>query len=305
MKKLEQYFILFCLLVFLFLILNHSAIIMNCVTSSMILCFKNLIPSLLPMFLISDLLIQYGLVEIVGRFFEKPMAFLFGTGQYGAFVFLLSILSGCPGNAKYIDQLLKDQYITEDEANQLLVFTHFTNPLFILGTVALLLKDARVAFLILLIHYGTNLLLGIFLKPKKKVNIVSKNRERILPRSFGSSLTKAIQNSIQTILLVLGVIVTFSILSELAVTIVPISDFGKSILYGIFEITKGIKAVTLLEIPLKMKAIIITFFLSFGGISIHMQVKSILNDYSISYFSYLKARLLHAFLSTFFVFFIL
>ena len=102
MKKLEQYFILFCLVVFLFLIMKNSALVIDCVTSSMILCFKNLIPTLLPMFLISDLLIQYGFVEILGRLFKNVMVFLFGTSCYGAFVFLLSILSGCPSNAKYI-----------------------------------------------------------------------------------------------------------------------------------------------------------------------------------------------------------
>ena len=45
------------------------------------------------------------------------------------------------------------------------------------------------------------------------------------------------------------------------------------------------------------KTSIITFFLSFGGISIHMQVFSILKDYKLKYSNYLLARIFHGLIS--------
>ena len=47
-----------------------------------------------------------------------------------------------------------------------------------------------------------------------------------------------------------------------------------------------------------LKVIIMTFIISFGGFSIHMQVMSILEKKEIRYLPYLKARLLHAIFSS-------
>lgn len=71
-----------------------------------------------------------------------------------------------------------------------------------------------------------------------------------------------------------------------------------SIICGLFEITNGIKYTSNLNIPIIYKGSLITFFLSFGGFCIHMQVFSILKDYNINYLNYLKIRIVHAICST-------
>ena len=58
--------------------------------------------------------------------------------------------------------------------------------------------------------------------------------------------------------------------------------------------TQGLKYVSMLNIPLKLKSVLTTMFLSFGGISVHMQIISILSDTKIKYLPFLTARLLHA-----------
>ena len=67
--------------------------------------------------------------------------------------------------------------------------------------------------------------------------------------------------------------------------------------------TQGLKYVSLLEIPLKLKTIIITMILSFGGLSVHMQVISILSDTKIKYLPFLTARLLHSAIAGIIIFF--
>ena len=61
--------------------------------------------------------------------------------------------------------------------------------------------------------------------------------------------------------------------------------------------TQGIYYIASSNINIILKASIITFFLSFGGISIHMQVFSILKDYKLKYSNYLLARIFHGLIS--------
>ena len=42
--------------------------------------------------------------------------------------------------------------------------------------------------------------------------------------------------------------------------------------------------------------------ISFGGLSVHMQIFSILSDTKIKYLPFLTARVMHAFISSFLVF---
>ena len=48
-----------------------------------------------------------------------------------------------------------------------------------------------------------------------------------------------------------------------------------------------------------------TFLISFGGFSIHMQVFSILSDYKIKYLPYLITRIMHGLISASLVYLIL
>ena len=66
---------------------------------------------------------------------------------------------------------------------------------------------------------------------------------------------------------------------------------------GILEITMGIKYLSILNIPNIYKTIIISMFLSFGGLSIHIQVLSFLIDTNISYKEFFYARIYHSILS--------
>ena len=66
--------------------------------------------------------------------------------------------------------------------------------------------------------------------------------------------------------------------------------------------TQGLKYISILEIPLKLKAILSVMIISFGGLSVHMQIFSILSDTKIKYLPFLTARVMHAFISSFLVF---
>jgi hypothetical protein len=123
-------------------------------------------------------------------------------------------------------------------------------------------------------------------------------------KPFRTILKEALLNSINTLLLILGIVTFFIIITTLINSCVKLNPVYQGVLNGIFEMTQGLKYISLLDIPLKIKATLMTFLLSFGGLSSHMQVMSILSDTKIKYFPYLVARLIHSLLSSLIIYFV-
>ena len=122
--------------------------------------------------------------------------------------------------------------------------------------------------------------------------------------NFGQILTKALQNSISTLLLILGTVTTFLVITTIIDKNIQLNNYNQSILNGFVEMTQGLKYVSVLNIPLKLKSILTAMILSFGGLSVHMQVISIISTTKIKYFPFLVARVIHALLASILVFFL-
>ena len=103
-------------------------------------------------------------------------------------------------------------------------------------------------------------------------------------------------------MLVLGVTTVFLVITTVIDNNISLNNYYQSILNGFFEMTQGLKYVSLLNIPLKLKAVISTMIISFGGLSVHMQIISILSDTKIKYLPFLTARIIHALTSSFLVY---
>ncbi len=316
-QKIISASIMTLLLSIAFFILTESKAVMEAVLFSFQIWKNNIFPSLFPFFLLSELLIQYGFVEFLGELLKPVMNRIFRISNQAAFIFVMSIISGFPSNAKYTKALLEEHKINEKEATKILTFTHFSNPLFILGTVSItFLGNREVGFLILFCHYITNLILGLLFRnyyPSPKTDCRVSIRKAItnmtLARqkkkvSFPLILTNALNHTIQTLLFILGVTTTFLIITTLINQHITLSTFHQSILNGFFEMTQGLKYVSLLNIPLKIKGILTVMILSFGGLSVHMQLIGILSKSKIRYFPYFTARVLHATIASLMFFFL-
>ena len=86
----------------------------------------------------------------------------------------------------------------------------------------------------------------------------------------------------------------FLIVTTIIDNTLNLNTYYQSILNGFIEMTQGLKYVSQLAIPLKLKSIITVMILSFGGLSVHMQVISILSDTKIKYLPFFTARILHS-----------
>ena len=297
-RKKLNFLICFSILLFLYELFEHSNLIYQVIYESSKIWFYNLLPTIFPIYIIVDLLLNYNALDYLSKFFGKFMLYFFKMQPNCSFVFLLSLISGFPSNSKYLKSLLDDKIINVNEANKLLLFTHFSNPLFIITTIGLLfLQNKKVGLLILICHYLTNFLIG-FIVRNTYVNLHSLEQKNKASKSFITCLSESIYNTIKILFLLYGIITFFMILTAIIKTNLHLNSFVSSILCGLLEMTQGLYYLKDLAIPLALKASLMTFFISFGGLSIHMQVFSILSNYKLKYSNYFLARICHALIAS-------
>ena len=251
----------------------------------------------------------------MGNLFKGIMNRLFRIKGVCAFIFFMSIISGNPANAKYTRELYLTGSINRYEATKILCFTCFSNPLFILGTVSILfLNNKDAGLLILLCHYLGNLIIGFGMrgyhpskKENEKIDLKKATNEMHLKRisnkeSFGEMVTNSLVSSIDTLLLILGVITICLVVTTIIDNNLNLNSVFQSVLNGFVEMTQGLKYISLETIPLKLKCVLTVMILSFGGLSVHMQIMGILSDTDIKYLPFLCARVCHAIISSLLMF---
>jgi len=104
------------------------------------------------------------------------------------------MLSGFPSNARNTKTLYDKKMITKEEASHILMFTHFSNPLFILSTLAIFfLHNKKLGIIILLSHYLSNIIIGIILRPKNNFKDLSYQDIKKRESSFGLILLRLLK----------------------------------------------------------------------------------------------------------------
>jgi len=249
----------FCLFCFIaiFFIFKNNNVIASVIINAVNLFLNKVFVSLFPMFIINDILVSAGLPF----FFYK----------------------------------LFNPFFKTLEASHYLYFTYFSNPLFLTLILSNMFSLSTV-IKIILIHYSSNIIIGFLIRknaPKiREINLNNNNTFNI-----GNVLIKSIGKSINTLLMILGTIVFYMLLSYLIIEIIPLSGTLKVLISGFLEITNGLNYLTNTILSSKLKEILAVAIISFGGISIHTQIKSILEDTSISYSSFFKGRVMQTIIS--------
>lgn len=307
-KKIGSSLIICLLLTTIVMIICYSKEVMESVTFSISIWKDNLFPSLFPFFIVSNLLLEYGFVSYVSSLFKRIMSKFFHLPKESSFALIISLFSGFPSGAKYTTELVKNDVLTKEEGARLLTFTHYSNPLFILGMIgSILLGNKKQAFIILFSHIISSFIIGIILRPKtiprdnELKNYLSNSKE-IPP--FGKALRNSIFDALETMFLLLGIVTVFLIITTIIDIILPLTPTIKVIISGLLEMTQGVKLASELTCTPLIKAMFMTFFISFGGLSVHAQVLSIISEAKIKYKYFFIARILHAILATILVFII-
>lgn len=293
-----------------------------------------LFPSLFPFFVISELLLGFGIVHGIGTLLDPLMKPLFRVPGCGGFVAAISCASGYPIGAKLTAKLWQQKLLTREEGERLVAFTTSSDPIFLIGAVSVgFFHNPSIAVVIVLSHYLGALLIGLLMRFHAPHAPASSSpggqgqagwREALLAmhqarledgRPFGEMLSDSVKSSLRLIIVVGGLVVFFSVLLEslsksglmqwlykcanivLTGAGMP-TALGDAIVGGIFEVTLGTSSAGAVSgVPLVYKAAAAVFVLSWGGLSVHAQITSILNDTNLRYPPFLLARAVHSVIS--------
>lgn len=279
MKK-QNILILGILIIIIILFFLHPNILYYSAVESFNLFYDKIYLVLFPFLILGNILISYNVPFYFGIFCGTIFNKLFNINKNSAFLVILSAFTGFPTGALYINKLYQKEIISEDETIKLLSISFFPSPMFVISTIgSLLLKNKTLGILMLSSIYLTNILLGIIIRGKniKIKSFINHNQNK----SFGLILKDSIETSFNTLLLILGNITIFMIVSNIFFYYFKFNSLFDSILSGILEMTNGIQKLSALSLSNFIKFILISFTLSFSGLSIHSQVLSIVNNSTI------------------------
>lgn len=257
---------------------------------------NNLIPSIFPSLIIVSLLIKYNIVNKINNLFKFVICKIYNIQEEGSFVVVLSMLTGFPTGSKYIKDLLDNGQISTDDANHLITFTSYSNPIFVVTFIGeILLSNKRIGIMIYFIHVISGLIIGLFYKKDKRTYKEKSTNKIVNCETFINNLINVIKESFNILLNMLGIIVFFFIIISIIDILLPNTLMTK-IIEALLEITIGITNISKSNINLRLKAALIGMILSFNGLCVHFQTKSIIEGSGIKYKNYLIARVLHSIL---------
>ena len=297
MKKYSNLIIVILSFTTLFLILCNKSLISRTIITSFSIWFNTLVPSMFPMFIISDILINYNFTMYIPKRIVGFISKIFNISNSSVLIVFLSMISGFPTNAINIRNAYDNNMISKKEAEHLLIFNHFANPLFILETVgSFYLNNNKYGIIILISLILGSFVIGILFRNKNystPINYISKNDNC---QNFGTVLSESIKKSINSLIMISGTVTLFLVLSTLIINIFNLNNYIAVLIQGVLEMTMATSLLSSLSISDILKVVLTTSIIAFGGLSINLQVISILDD-KIRYQNYFIGRLIHALIS--------
>ena len=217
--KLKRNFISIILLFLTFGLLIFSNSNLIAVKSGLMLFATSVVPSLFPFFVATELLMHTNIVNQIGFILNKFMKPIFNVRGEGAFAFIMGIISGYPIGAKIACNFRQNNICSKEECERLLSFTNNSGPLFVIGTVGILMfKNTTVGILLFITHILSSICVGIIFrfwkknKKSKEYNLkynntnnnfkIHKETKNISISNLGEILSESITNATSTILLI-------------------------------------------------------------------------------------------------------
>jgi len=277
------------------------------------LCATTVIPSLFPFMVIANLVSVVNFPTI-SRVFDRLFKRILGVSGGTMPILLMGNICGFPVGAKLGSLLLKEEKISREELQRSLIFSSNPSAAFVIGVVGGSLFSSRefgvrLYALTLLTSLAVGLLQRIFLG-KADSNAHSTERiSEIAPRSpkgFATRFTDAVGDSALSVISVCAFVLFFTaftgILGDL-LTNLSVSPALRALIFGFFEMTGGTAESALLSGRYARAAA--AFAVGWSGVSVHLQIFSILGQEGIKMKSYLLLKLLQGILTSLLAFFFL
>ncbi len=299
-SKLLDFVLLILCIVFAEQLLFNSDVVSHSIMDSLKLCIENVIPSLFCFMVLTAFISSSKL----GAWISLPMlplSRLLCLPLNCGGILLMSFLGGYPAGAKALSDAWQRKEIKENTMKRIILFAVCPAPSFAIVTLGCHFLGNISAGLLL---YASQILSALFLALLTSIPASAQSKQKLshsilqgqsLP--YSQAIVESVLFASRTMLGMSGYIVLFGVFLSLVAQL-PCSPEVLAFISGTLEISGACKKLSALTIPYKLS--ILSFFLSFGGLSIQFQIKSILKDCPCSFLRLLWGRIVHGLCSAVF-----
>ncbi len=287
MKK--KFFILIALLLFILFILLHPSTSMTAAGNGLLLWYKQLLPALLPLAILSNLMVYSNYMQIVTKYLYPLTKRLIPTSQNGCFAFLGGMLFGFPLGSKISADLVCQGKISQREGEILAICFNQLSPVFISGYLLTNILNMP--------QMAVPSYIALYLPP---LCYARQNLRKLrIPNQKNSAsdsvldfriIDAGIMNGFESLTKLGGYIVLFSIFAALLKTYNTGYPLVNMVCTGLVEVTTGISCLKDSGLPLPFIYPLAIFFTSFGGFCGFAQTFSMTKECSFSKMRYLTCR---------------
>lgn len=255
--------------------------------TAIVLWINSIVPVMLPFFIFSEF------IKKTGDLRRLPS---------GIYPFAVAFLSGYPMGAKVVGDFVKENKITTNKGISILSYSLVTGPAFILFTVGNFIGSQKAAFVIASAHYAGALINGLVFRSNEEQGLASFKNNTDCSKDYLENFTESIVCGFKAMAMILAYLMFFTIgitlLEHWGVFSGLKYQWIEGFIKGIFEMTIGINFVGLCDISIETKAIISSFLVSFGGMSVIGQSMSMTGGTGIGLMDILKIKISHGILAS-------
>ncbi|MBL0387840.1 sporulation integral membrane protein YlbJ [Tumebacillus sp. ITR2] len=298
-------------------------------------------PAVFPVLVLSEFMVGLGIVHFLGVLLEPIMRPLFRVPGSGGFAMAMGFISSYPVGARLAALLRSEKLVTRSEGERLLCIASTADPMFILVAISVgVFKDATLGVVIAAANFAGAILLGFLLRyhdrggessaqiKDQKSSLVLRAFRRMHDaqieekRRMIEILSDAVTNAFKTLFGIGAFMIVFSVVIQFVSTgaiseilTAPLAwmlsvmhlpeALAHSLVVGFLEVTQSMRRIADAIGPdIKSKIVVASGLVAWGGISVHMQVASIISSTDIRYKPYFLYKIVHAFLAAVLAFFL-
>ena len=291
LEKLKNALLLLLLAAFAAALIAAPAEASDAARQGLALCLQTVLPSLFPFFALSSLVVASGAADRFGHILAPVMRPLFRMSGAGAAALALGLVGGYPVGARTTVELYRGGALSKAEAERLLAFCNNAGPGFILGVCGTaVLHDIRAGLYLYLVHVAAAVISGVMLSHLTTAESTpSHPPRRAQGQSLAAAFPTAVRDSFAAVWSVCGFVVIFAVVLRYMTLLLPPSP----LLIGFIELTNGVLSLS----ADRGGFVLCAAFLAWGGLSVHAQTLSVLEDSGLSARLYFLGKAMQAALS--------
>lgn len=276
MKKIKNIFLILATGVSFVLLLKNPKAVSFGAVKGLMMCGEIIIPSLFIFSVIGIFVVSSNCTKILTAFISPFTKLFFGLNGEAFIVFLVSLFSGYPVGAKLINDMVENKKLNGKDANKMLAYCINAGPGFIILAIGeKIFHSKTLGHVLFASHLISSLILALFLRGKKE----KESPQNVANVSLSDSFVTSVNAAAQSMINICAFVILFSVLFEI------FSQYNLKFFLPFFEVTNGI--------ILTKNLFFASFLLGFGGISVQLQIFSLVKSFKIDKMKFLIFRIIH------------